>query len=298
MVFLIKDKELQLVLYGLLGIGILLTAYAAFSSYSRSNAQPSLPVLNPTGLPTALPTDAATPTKAPGLLKVSRIVNSSCVECVKASDLQSALESGLGAKFSQAEELELSSSRGKELAVKYNLTKIPSLVITGEVDAYPSLKQEWPRVGTVESDGALVWRNVFPPYQELPSFKVKGIVTLFEIRDEKCSECYDVGIHEKALGKYGLRFGNITVLNYTQPLARQLASKYNLALIPTVLFDGEAKEYYPFTSLKQAWELVGSVEPDGWHVFRNVSALGANVTFRNLTSGKIETTHNSNQTGA
>ena len=225
-----------------------------------------------------------------GLLKAARILNSSCTECTKVADFQLNLEKSMALKFSQEEELEFNSTRGKELVNQYNLTKLPSLVITGETAEYSALKEQWPNVGSVENDGALVWRLIAPPYQELPSGKIRGIASLIALQDEKCKECYDVGLHERILGTYGVVVGNLTYLNYSVPWQQKLIDKYNITFVPTVLINEEMEEYYPFTPLKQIWEQVGSVEKDGWHVFRNITALGGNLTFKNLSSGKVETT--------
>jgi len=235
-----------------------------------------------------------------GLLKIVRLVNSTCFGCTKASVLQGDLEASAGLKFSEESEVEINTTQGKTLISQYDLTKIPALIISGEVSAYPVLTEGWPKVGTTESDGSLVWRLVTPPYQELPSNRLRGLATLIGIRNETCKSCYDITVHERIFGAYGVLFGNTTYLNYTRPWAKELVQKYNITFLPTVLVDRELEEYYPFVlgppSLEQIWNQVGSTEPDGWHVFRNMSVLGGNLTFQNLTSGKIETTPLENAT--
>ncbi|MFH1056434.1 MAG: hypothetical protein V1717_01400 [Candidatus Micrarchaeota archaeon] len=225
-----------------------------------------------------------------GLLKATRIVNSTCIDCTKAFVFQGNLEESTGIRFSEESEFELNDTRAEALVEKYNITKIPSLIITGEIDAYEGLSEEWKKVGSAEEDGSLVWRSVVPPYQELPSGKVKGMATLIAIDNETCKECYEPNLHEEELARRGVLFGNSMYLNYTQAWAQKLVQKYNITFIPTVLVDAEMDEYYPYTQLKQIWEQVGSTESDGWHVFRNMSSLGSNKTFNNLTSGKTETT--------
>ena len=225
-----------------------------------------------------------------GLLKAIRVSAYSCSNCTEATVLQERLQSGAGIKFSEEEEAEFNTTRWQELVAQYNITKLPSLIVTGETGAYQSLRNAWTQVGTMEGTGALVWRSVSPPYQELPSRKIRGLVTMIALQDEKCKECYDVGLHERILGSYGVVVGNLTYLNYSVPWQQKLIDKYNITFLPTVLVDGEMDEYYNFTSLGEVWQMVGTTEADGWHVFRNVTALGGNVTFSNLTSNKTETT--------
>lgn len=228
-----------------------------------------------------------------GQLKIMRLVNSSCDYCSKAFVIQDAIQTQNGIGFTEEQERDFNSTQGRELVAKYNITKIPALIISGEIGAYDEygLKNWWTKNGgTVESDGSLVWRYTVPPYEELPSEKLKGLVTVIALEDPSCKTCYDVNVHVRILGTYGIQFKNVTYLNYTQPEAQALISKYNIKFVPTILSDKEMDEYYPFTNLQEVWKQVGTTEPDGWHLFSNLTSLGSNVTFRNLITNKTETT--------
>ncbi len=228
-----------------------------------------------------------------GKLKVIRLVNSTCGEaCTKASVIQGNFETNTGIRFVEEQEREANSTQAKELAVKYNITKIPAIIITGDVDAYNELglKTAWLKVGTVESDGALVWRLINPPYQEYPSGKDKGFATLIGIEDPNCKQCYNVAVHKSILANLGVYFATEAYYNATQPQAKALIEKYNITLLPTVIVDGELKEYYPFTSLEQIWNQVGTVEKDGWNVYRNMTALGSNVTYIVIATNETKAT--------
>lgn len=227
-----------------------------------------------------------------GKLGIVRLVNSSCVRCGKAFTIQDAIQLNTGISFTDELERDFNTTQGQEYIAKYNLTKIPAIIITGEISAYDDwgLKAWWKQNGgSVESDGSLVWRMTPPPYEQIPSGKMKGLATLIGIIDPSCKECYDATVHEKILANYGIEFDHTVYYNYTQPEAQALIAKYNITFVPSALIDVEMNEYYAFvTSLNDTWKQVGSTEADGWHVFRNVTTLGSNVTFRNLTSGKIE----------
>lgn len=55
--------------------------------------------------------------------------------------------------------LDISSPEGKALVAKYNITAVPAFILTKEASIYQQLIQVWYSVGTVESDGVLVFRN-------------------------------------------------------------------------------------------------------------------------------------------
>ncbi len=135
-----------------------------------------------------------------------------------------------------------------------------------------------------------MWRYTVPPYEELPSQNIKGLVNAIALQDPSCKTCYNVNVHVRILGTYGLQFGNITYLNYTQPEAQALIKKYNIAFVPTILVDKELEEYYPFTNLQEIWKQVGTTEPDGWHLFSNLTSLGTNITIRDIATNKTEMT--------
>lgn len=229
-----------------------------------------------------------------GKLKLLKIVNSSCGElCTKASGIQNVLETATGIRFIEEQTREYNSTEGKAAIEKYGITKIPALIVSGDIEAYDELglKQEWIKVGTVESDGSLVWRLVQPPYQQYPSGKIKGLATMVAIVDADCKECYDVNIHSEILSKMGVYFSNVTYYNSTSAQAKALIAKYKIEYVPTSLVNDEIQEYYSFTTIKQIWDQVGTVESDGWHVFRNMSALGSGVTYKIVaTNETVKTT--------
>jgi hypothetical protein len=223
-----------------------------------------------------------------GMLKITKIVNGSCYECTKAFDFQKNIEQGIGISFSDETEWELNDSRAIALIQQYNITKIPSIVITGEIDEYKGLKEEWLTVGNVESDGALVWRSVPPVYESLPSKQIKGMVTLIGIVNSSCKQCYNVRLHENELTSEGIYVANTTYLESNSTWAKNLIKKYDIDFVPTVVIDKELEEYYPYTQIKDVWAEVGSFESDGWKVFRRPEKISGNVTIQNLTTGEIQ----------
>src|SRR5208283_3443992 len=66
-----------------------------------------------------------------------------------------------------------SSVEAKALISKYNITRLPVLIILGNTSAVPSLVSSWESsVGSVESDGAMVSRDLPPPYYDIQSGKI------------------------------------------------------------------------------------------------------------------------------
>ena len=69
----------------------------------------------------------------------------------------------------------LSGQEGKNLVGKYNIKKVPTVLLSPEASAYEALSQVWERVGTVESDGVFVFREmeaINQTYKDLNNNKI------------------------------------------------------------------------------------------------------------------------------
>jgi hypothetical protein len=112
--------------------------------------------------------------KIEGLVDVVYLTDSSCTECydVKKHDL--AL-SNLGINTANAKIIEVSSDEGKQLIDKYQITKVPTVMISGELDAYTVFKSTWGDVGFVADDGTHIFTELDlmgDSYKDLSSGKI------------------------------------------------------------------------------------------------------------------------------
>ncbi len=93
-----------------------------------------------------------------GLASVILLNDSTCKECYNVTDHLSILKLGFGIDPETTKTADISSSEGKTLIKKYNITAVPTIIIYN-VDAYESLKPSWAVVGSIEKDGAYIFRN-------------------------------------------------------------------------------------------------------------------------------------------
>ncbi len=114
--------------------------------------------------------------KARGLVAMTVIKDEGCTQCYNATQNKLILEQ-FGIVFEKVKELDYNLAEAQGLIAKHKITKIPTIVLTGDTDIYPSLAQVWKDVGSVESDGSYVFRKVEvfgQPYRDLEK---KEIVT-------------------------------------------------------------------------------------------------------------------------
>ncbi len=222
-----------------------------------------------------------------GRVEFVSLIASNCTQCFNVSLLVSQLAGkppvGLGVAVSSERVVDYSSDEGKKLVAAYNISTVPSLIASSDLNEYPQVAALWPRVGSVEPDGSLVLRATTPPFVNLTTGKIEGLVELVYLKDSTCSACYDVKLHKQVLERMGVFVFNETEVEVNSTRGKNLTKAYNVTLVPTVLLSPEASVY---GALKQVWEQVGSIESDGWFVFRNMNAL-QNAVYKNLETGEV-----------
>lgn len=92
-----------------------------------------------------------------GLILIS---DKSCKECPNAEVFRQAVA---GAGIINPEDkglVDIADAEGKKLVNKYKITSVPTFILTGEVGEYTALVKDWSKLGTVEKDGAYVFREL------------------------------------------------------------------------------------------------------------------------------------------
>ena len=108
--------------------------------------------------------------KVVGMVDITYLADKSCTECYDPAAFHNQIISRLGITLNNKVNLDAADSGGKALVEKYKITKLPTIILTGDVGAYAGLVNAWKTVGTVESDSAYVFRSVEiaeEPYKDL-----------------------------------------------------------------------------------------------------------------------------------
>lgn len=110
--------------------------------------------------------------KVKGLATITLLNDSSCKECYDVTQHLPILKQAFGIVFETTKTTDASSKEGKALVEKYKITRVPTTVMTG-VEDYESLSNPWEAVGTVESDGAYIFRT----FENWPGHAYKDLST-------------------------------------------------------------------------------------------------------------------------
>jgi len=219
----------------------------------------------------------ATSSKEVGLVSVTYLVDPSCTVCFNISSVTALFEQQ-GMKVANTTTLDYSSSEGQKDIADYNVQRIPAVIYSNDVNSYPQVHQVISSLNATERNGSFAFHAINPPYLDLAQNKVVGLVSAVLLNDSACTNCYDVNQHLQILQRFGVTTVNITRYDVNSTEGQGLVTKYNIKEVPTLLISPDVKYYQ---SLNTVWSPVGTVESDGWYVFRNASVMG---TYRNITS--------------
>ncbi len=219
----------------------------------------------------------------PANLQVTKILAQSCPDCFDVSQVGRAIEQ-MNVNVSE-KTIDYSGSEAKQLISKYNIKKIPTMLITGEIEK--AGMGFWSQVGTIEKDGTLVMR-FGAPYIDPSTGTEIGKAQLTNIVDNSCASCYNVSMQETILKDgFGFAFSSIKTYDINSTEGTRLVLLYNITKVPTVIISPDAKYYEGFQNI---WKQVGTIEKDGYYVFREMQALQGVVSYKDLSLNKIMNT--------
>ena len=237
-------------------------------------------------------TDPATK-KVQGRVTATIIKDDTCEQCADLSPILTSLQQ-LGIVIVSEDELDRSTAKGKALIEKYDIKVLPTLLFSKDLESYGNeITTNWFQVGTVENDGTYITRTSNPPFINLTTNKVQGLVTMIKLLDKSCVDCYDPNdFHKPILERMGVVFEQEKSVDISSAQGKDLIAKYKIDQVPTILLTGDV-ETYPV--LVRAWQTVGTKETDGTYIFRKVEV--ARQTYKDLTTNKVVTPPKPTTTG-
>jgi len=95
-----------------------------------------------------------------GLVSIVELVDQNCTSCYNVSIHHDTLKQSLGMYFSNRTTYDINSTAGAALVSKYNISQVPTIVLSSDALVYPGLNESWTQMGSVENDSWLVFRSV------------------------------------------------------------------------------------------------------------------------------------------
>jgi hypothetical protein len=205
-----------------------------------------------------------------GIVSIITVKDSSCAQCIDMEGLTNIFKES-GVTVAEEKVLEYDSPEGSDLVARFGIKEVPTLVVSGDITDYASINQLWDQLITVEKEGFYVIPAVQSPYRVIDTGEITGLVRLVNLVDSSCTDCYDVSAHAPVIARLGVAVNQTETHDISSAQGKTLLAKYGITKVPTILLSPEASVY---VMLNQVWSQVGTVESDGWYVFREMSSLG------------------------
>lgn len=189
-----------------------------------------------------------------------------CKECFNTSKLLSTIRESDKVKVVKDNTYDKNSRKGKKLIEQYGITRLPVVLISGNVEKIFDTASFTQNLGKQAGDGTLVMTNIPPPYLDLATGNVKGKFTAIYLTDKSCAECYDTALHRQALEGLLMIPAEEKFYDRAEEEGKRLIDTYKIIAAPTLLLQGELDA---FPQLQQVWPTVGTIETDGTYVFRS-----------------------------
>lgn len=227
--------------------------------------------------------DAALELKRSANISILMINDPLCSDCADIAFIISAVKK-TNVKIIKEESFAAGSAEAKDLINKFGIQKLPSFVITGEVNKNEDVKKIFSQIGEIKDD-AFKFNYFIAPYLDLASNSVKGKVAVTYINDKTCKECYDTAPFKQILSaNLGMTNPAVVVLDKSDKAAQSLITKYKIKSVPTLVLTGDVSDY---PSLIGVWLQIGTLEKDGTWVLRDIKKVNPNLIYRDLATGKI-----------
>jgi len=221
-------------------------------------------------------TEKSTPVEIP-TMELAIITANSCEKCFDITTISSKLES-LGVKITDQIIIDYQNASAQAFLSKYKVSHVPALIIKGDVDKAEKLKALLAELA-VEQEGNYILPSPMPPYIDVATGKMRGDVGVISLTKENCAQCTDLTTLVDLL-KQQVLIKDVKKVTISSAEGKLLVKKYNISVVPTLIFDSEASLYPTISSV---WKNVGSVEEDGSLVMRVV-----NPPFYSIPEGKMK----------
>ena len=141
-----------------------------------------------------------------------------------------------------AQEVVLDSKSGEaqKYITKYNMTKLPAIIISKEASISKDFINAWTKAGnTFESDGFFILRKPAPPYMEMNI--LKGYVQGVQIINPECVECGNYAELHKSLVLRDI-IPSVAIYNYTSEKGQEYIKKYGITKLPALILNKSGEQ--------------------------------------------------------
>ncbi len=199
----------------------------------------------------------------PANIEVIKILTD-CNDCFDIEKAFSRIK-GQNVNVIKEESLQSDSEEAKELIDKFNIQKLPTLIISGEINKTEGLNRFFTSVGKLGKD-KLIYTALTAPYYDVLAAKVVGRVKVINIVDSLCADCTKLEMTD-ALKQSGVIVSEEKNIEFSSKEGQELIRKHGIKQIPAVLVSDDVDNY---GEVKNALEQTNVEKKDGFYAVQSV----------------------------
>ncbi|MBI2004320.1 hypothetical protein HYS72_02535 [Candidatus Pacearchaeota archaeon] len=213
----------------------------------------------------------------PAELELVKIVSENCDSCFDIEEAVKELKNQ-NVNIKNEETISSGSSQGKEFISKYNIKKLPTIIVSGEIDKSEQLVSYFEEKGEIQ-EGNFIFTSLIPPYFDAASNQVKGLVSIKHIIDSSCEKCVDLTSISSTLEEQGVFVQDEQFIEYNSKEGQELIKKFGVKEVPAILISEEV-DYY--IDVKDALIQSGAINKEGFYAVHSTVP-----PYRDLLQNKI-----------
>jgi hypothetical protein len=213
----------------------------------------------------------------PALLSMVRIVDANCLTCTTVGSLSDPIKNNSDVKLGDVKTLEFSSLDAKALIMKYNITRVPALIVSGEFKK-DNVVSIWGQLGArMLPDAVIIEAN--PPYVDTSNSQEVGLVSVTYLVDSSCTVCVNLTGVVNTLEQGGMAVSKITTIEYTSPQGQQEILNHDIKHIPALVFSNDIAAY---PQIVQLFAQINATERNGSYALH-----ATDPPYLDLTQNKV-----------
>lgn len=213
-----------------------------------------------------------------------------CPDCYDVRQYIAELDDTMNLTLSEGDPEEFRRAIAVQSRLVPNADRLPALAFNASIEHYPGMTDNWEAAGYVitfppHMAYAGTW-YVLPtlnaPYYSQANGSVQGRLIATYLTMESCERCSDAALFQDALAEAGAVPSEEIFVDAQSPEGAALIRKYNITAVPTLLLNDGARHH---PGVHAGWEIVGTIEPDGTYVLRDLQRLQA--TYYDRLTGQV-----------
>ena len=213
----------------------------------------------------------------PANLEVVKITVANCDFCYDIGQALEALKKQ-NVNITLEEEVSSDSAVAKELISRYSLTKLPTMIVSGELNKSEQLSGYFSANGELRNE-RFIFTALKAPYYDTVQDTIVGKVMVYQLKDSSCSQCPDLSKAVEALQKNGVFLTTNKQVEYNSAEGQDLIRQYGIDNIPALLISHDI-DYYE--AVRQQLAGAGATRKEGFYAVHSIVP-----PYRDLVKNKV-----------